>query len=150
MRKVAEDRLDVFEPWTDSTNLREPALDAGPPVSATAFLREEAVPEIAEAARRVQAVDHQLLLQDLLDLPDAALRVLFWPHPGRMALGPERTRVTLEFSVPRGEPDVVARWWPGDRPSVRYPLGRISAEVLDLEWIRSRVLDVIEAGLEEA
>lgn len=149
---MAEDSLDVFEPWTDSWKpVASPSAAPEAPMDAAAFLREEAIPEIAAAARRVQAVDHHLMMQDLLDLPDAALRVLFWPRPGLMAGSLDRTRVTLEFFVSREEPEEIgARWWSERAPEKPHSLGRILVELLDLKWIRSRVLDVIEAGLAEA
>jgi hypothetical protein len=162
--KLPLDRLEVFEPWTEPTEAREPMVAVEPepapaetspsePVAAAgpaAFLREHAMPQIAEAGRRVHMADHQLMMQDLLDLPEPALRVLFWARPGPMAATPERTRVTLEFAVDREEPDeVVAHWWSKDVPSKRHSLGRVPVDALDLDWVRSRLLDAIEAALKQ-
>jgi hypothetical protein len=153
-----EEVLEVFEPWTESWQLSDPpAAHPQPPGTAADFLRDQAIPEIEDAARRVQTKGHQVTVQDLLDLPDATLRVLFWPRPGGMAASTDRTRVTLEFMVRRGEADeadeegevveVVAVCWSGDPSSERVSLGHVAGEALDLDWVRSRVLDFIEIAL---
>jgi hypothetical protein len=164
---VVEDVLEVFEPWTESWQpSASPQTSPQLPGTAADFLRDQAIPEIEDAARRVQTRGHQLTVQDLLDLPDATLRVLFWPCPGRMAASTERTRVTLEFMVQHNETDetdetdqadetdeadeVVAVCWSGDPSSERVSLGHVPVETLDLGWVRSRVLDFIEIALAES
>lgn len=162
-----EEVLEVFEPWTEAWQPTDPTpADPRSSGSAADFLRERAIPEVEDAARRVQTMGHQLTVQDLLDLSDATLRVLFWPRPGRMAASTASTRVTLEFTVQHGEADqaagadqadeiveaaeVVAVCWSGDASSERVDLGHVSVEALDLDWVRSRVLDFIEIALAEA
>lgn len=159
-----EEVLEVFEPWTESWQPTDsPPTHPRSSGSAADFLREQAIPEVEDAARRVQTMGHQLTVQDLLDLSDATLRVLFWPRPGRMAASTARTRVTLEFTVRHGEADqadgadevddtveVVATCWSGDPSSERVDLGHVSGEALGLDWVRSRVLDFIEIALAEA
>jgi len=148
----AEDLLDVFEPWNEpSKDPARPPTEPHRPPSVPDFLREEAIPEIMLAARRLEAADHQLTVQDLLDLPDAALRVLFWPRPGPMAPSLDRTRATLEFAVQRDDPvEVEARHWSGDDPGGQETLGRTKADALDLEWVRGRFLEFIEGALGQA
>jgi len=153
-----EEVLEVFEPWTESWQPTDsPPAHPQSSASAANFLRDQAIPEVEDAARRVQTMGHQLTVQDLLDLSDATLRVLFWPRLGRMAASPERTRVTLEFTVRHGEADdesdeadeVVAVCWSGDPSSERVSLGHVPVQALDLEWVRRRVLDFIEVALAE-
>ena len=124
-----------------------PPPEPDPVLTPGDFLREVGIPEIERAAQRLEAVDHQLKVQDLLDLPDPALRVLFWPRPGSMNVDPERTRATLEISVQRDEPaKVVAHYW-GDLPSESTVLGQIPLDTFDLDWLNARMLDFIEAVL---
>ncbi len=153
-----EEVLEVFEPWTDPWHPPDPPPEQ-PHSSGTpaAFLRDHAIPEIEDVARRVQTKGHQLTVQDLLDLPDATLRILFWPRPGRMAASADRTRITLEFTVQRDGAEeaeevveVVAVCWSGDTSSERVSLGHVSGAALDLDWVRGRVLDFIEIALAEA
>ncbi|NJD19471.1 MAG: hypothetical protein FIA95_09360 [Gemmatimonadetes bacterium] len=116
-----------------------------------AFLREVGIPEMLRAGRRLEAVDHQLLIQDLLDLPEAALRILLWPRPGPMVAFPERRRATLEISLCRDEPEAVAaRYWTADRSWEPIALGRTPPSSLDLAWVRSRVLEFIADILDRA
>jgi hypothetical protein len=154
-----EEVLEVFEPWTEPWQPTDsPPTRPQSSGSAADFLRDQAIPEVEDAARRVQTMGHQLTVQDLLDLSDATLRVLFWPRLGRMAASTERTRVTLEFTVRHGEADdeagepdeVVAVCWSGDPSSERVSLGHVPVQALDLEWVRSRVLDFIEIALAES
>jgi len=110
-------------------------------------MRSVGIPEVERAAQRLEAVDHQLKVQDLLDLPDPALRVLFWPRPGSMHVGSERTRATLEIAVNwEGEGKVEAKYW-GDLPSEKILLGQTPVDSFDLDWFNARVLDFIEAIL---
>lgn len=127
-----------------------PVLDS--PAAAAAFMRTEGIPEISLAAGHMKAVDHQLVVQDMLDLHNPALRVLCWPRPGLMAASHERLRVTLEFTVLNDEPcEIVARCWTGDPGSdTSTSLGRISVKILNLEWVRERVLDLIRIALRES
>ena len=162
-----EEVLEVFEPWTEPWQFTDsPPTRPQSSGSAADFLRDQAIPEVEDAARRVQTMGHQLTVQDLLDLSDATLRVLFWPRPGRMAASTARTRVTLEFTVRHGESDqaegsdeadevveaveVIATCWSGYTSSERVDLGHVSGEALDLDWVRGRVLDFIEIALAEA
>lgn len=101
----------------------------------------------------MEAVDHKVMIQDLLDLPDPALRVLFWPRPGAMRATQDRISATLELVVSNDEPElreVVARYWVGDPPVDEASLGSIPVDTLDLAWVRGRMLDFIEAILAQA
>ncbi len=154
------DLLDVFEPWTapPGPTARSPVPDAPAalPVvvdvpTAREFLRTEGIPEITLAASFVKSVDHRLVIQDMLDLDHPALRILFWPRPGLMAPSHERRKATLEFTVLNDEPcEIAARLWSGDPDaSASTSLGRIPIEILDLGWVRERVLDLVAAALGE-
>lgn len=125
-----------------------PIREADPVDSPAEFLRSEGIPEIGRAAQRLGTVDHQLQVQDLLDLPDAALRVLFWPRPGAMSVSGERVRGTLEFNVSGPQADEIsARYWVGEQAAGVTPLGSTPTSALELGWLRGRVLDFIEAVL---
>jgi hypothetical protein len=175
-RERPEDLFDVFEPWTEHgseaavepgagvpepPSMRRPRKRIGPrsPPAAdppkvpdavedpAGFMRAAGIPVVEKVALRLKAGNHQIRVQDLLDLADPELRVLFWPQPGPMDPD-DRTRATLEFIVNHGEvPEIEARYWLGSDPSARTVLGAIPLERLDAVWLRGRVLDFVEAAL---
>jgi hypothetical protein len=175
-RERPEDLFDVFEPWTEHgseaavepgagvpepPSMRRPRKRIGPRIPPPAgppkvpdpvddpagFMRAAGIPEIDKVARRLKAGDHQIRVQDLLDLVEPELRVLFWPQPGLMDPD-DRTRATLEFIVNHGEvPEIEARYWLGSDPEARTVLGAVPLERLDVAWFRGRVLDFVEATL---
>ncbi|MGD8319415.1 MAG: hypothetical protein PVJ02_03140 [Gemmatimonadota bacterium] len=132
----------------------EPSHDVDTPDPAeqpAEFLRVVGIPEIDRVASRLDAMGHHIRVQDLLDLPDAALRVLFWPQPGLMEESKQRPRAMLEFTVSRDEPDeMAAHFWFHAEQTEPSTLGRVSVELLDLAWVRSRVLDFVEKVLSRA
>lgn len=121
----------------------DPAADPG------AFIRAEGIPEIERMERRLGTADHRLRVQDLLDLPEQpSLRVLFWPQPAPLRVEEGRRRATLEFVVRHGsDAHVEAAYWVDQEPIVRMALGVCPVERLDAAWIRSRILDFVEAVL---
>jgi hypothetical protein len=172
-----EDLFDVFEPWTEPgvetavgpgakvpepPSMRRPRQRIGPripppappvekpdpSVDIGAFIRAEGFPEIERMERRLGTADHRLRVQDLLDLPEPALRVLFWPQPGPLRAEEGRTRATLEIVVKQGDdPHVEAAYWLAEDPPVRVDLGACPVDRLDASWLRSRLLDFVEAIL---
>ncbi|MEJ2205581.1 MAG: hypothetical protein P8170_15895 [Gemmatimonadota bacterium] len=117
------------------------------------FLRNEAIPLIRTVARRLDAAGHHSTVQDLLDLPEPALRFLLWPHPGPLAGQGERLLLTLELTVGEVEQDVLAaRYWTGSRPasgSVEH-LGTVITAQLTPSWIETQVLAFVEVALQRA
>ncbi len=175
-----EDLFDVFEPWTEPgveaavgpgttvpepPSMRRPRKRIGPrtppPVAPeeepqpstdpAAFIRAQGIPEIERMERRLGTANHRLRVQDLLDLSEPALRVLFWPQPGPLKVEEGRTRATLEFVVKHGEgAQVEAAYWLAEEPPVRVVLGACPVDRLDASWLRGRLLDFVEAILGRA
>ena len=180
-----EDLFDVFEPWSEPearpsarapSAPREPRRRVGPRIppprpkpivpdasgDPAAFLRAVGIPEIRRIERRLRAADHQLRIQDLLDLPDPALRLLFWPGAGPMDIE-SVLRGTLEFLIRWGDTGgltgaeaaaakldgarVVARFWSGPDPSGSAELCVGTLDALDGAWLRLRILDFVETML---
>lgn len=146
---TVDDLFDVFEPWTDPDDPGEPEpTDAEETPTAADFLRDEAIPDINGTARQMEALHHLMRVQDLLDLPDPALRVLFWPHTGRMDENPQGVRSTLEFIIRADDPGgIAARFWSGNDVSSNTSLGRVPVDLLDLEWVGARLVDFVERVL---
>jgi hypothetical protein len=124
------------------------------PVSQPAqFLREVGIPEIERLGRRMETLNHKLMIQDLLDLGDPAVRVLFWPRPGLMTPSHMLSKATLEIAVHRDEGgfrEVIARYWEGGSPEEPVELKSTPIEGFAVGWIRGRMLDFIEAILSHA
>jgi len=124
------------------------------PTSAPAqFLRKIGVPEIQHLGRRLDVLNHKLMIQDLLDLTEPSLRVLFWPRPGLMTPTHQMTKATLEIAVRRDEAgfrEVLARYWEGNTAEERVELQSTPIDAFNLAWIRGRMLDFIEAIFDRA
>lgn len=117
------------------------------------FLREIGIPEIEQLGRRMETLNHKLMIQDLLDLGEPAVRVLFWPRRGLMTPSHLSTQATLEITVRRDEGgfrEVFARYWEGTSPVEPVELESTPIDAFGVEWIRVRVLDFIEATLAHA
>jgi hypothetical protein len=111
------------------------------------------IPEIERLGRRMEALSHKVMIQDLLDLGEPSVRILFWPRPGLMTPTHLSTKATLEIAVRRdeaGSREVVARYWEGTSPEERIELETTPIDAFDVGWIRGRMLDFIEAILAHA
>lgn len=122
----------------------DPQDDPGP------FLRAIVVPAIQDMARRLEASQHYTAVQDLLDLPTPALRVLIWPKPGLLDRGSARVLATLELMVDDEEQRAVrSRLWFGSKGEGEgIPLDTVPTSELSLDWVRKQILDFVERVLE--
>jgi hypothetical protein len=146
-RKRIGPRIPPPAPLEEEEDQDQEEAAPDPARSPGAFIRKEGIPEIERMERRLGSAGHRLRVQDLLDLQEPALRVLFWPQPGPLRVEEGRTRATLEFVVRLGEDArVEATYWLADDP-VRVDLGVVPVEKLDASWLRSRLLDFVEAIL---
>ncbi len=130
-----------------------------PEESPGAFVRAVGVPEVSAILGRLEDDGHRGNIQDLLDLPTPAMRVLLWPKPSPLSRTDDRILATLELLIePRRvegedaaeetEGKIISHYYFGPREDL-VELKEIPLSVLSREWIVEQVLDFVKVVLLE-
>lgn len=123
------------------------------------FLRAVGLPEVSAILGRLEDDGHRGNIQDLLDLPLPAMRVLLWPKPSPLSRTNDRILATLELLIeprqvegedaPEGSGGkIVSHYYFGQRQDI-IELKEIPLSALSREWIVEQVLDFVKVVLLE-
>ena len=149
---VAEAPAEPRRPRWSGRPATPQARSAPPPDPVTEpvdFLRAVVVPGFQGLARRLEASRHYTSVQDLLDLPTPALRVLIWPRPGLLDRQGSRILATFELMLDRSAPGrLTTSYWLGARPEHVIPMAEVPLDRLDLAWVETQILDFVQKVLD--
>lgn len=128
----------------------EPQLQPG------LFLRTVGIPEVTAILGRLEDEGHRGNIQDLLDLPTPAMRVLLWPKPSPLSRTNDRILATLELLIGledvegEGETEgrVISHYYFGSREDI-VELKEIPLSTLSREWVVEQVIDFVKVVLLE-